>query len=96
MTIEDLKEEGVLLPEREWGKHELSSTVPRIPLLIILAAATISIVVALIADGGPLTFAAVGAFIISLYALTWILDRSVVRLRRRIARERGRPGSDDE
>jgi len=95
MTIEDLKDEGVLLPEREWGKHELSSTVPRVPLVIILAVATIGIVIALIGDGGPLSFVAIGAFIISLYALTWVLDRSVVSLRRRIARERRRSGTDE-
>lgn len=90
MTLEDLQQEGVLLPEEEWGEHALTSTVPRLPLVGLLAVLAASIVVALIADGGTLTFVAMGAFIAALFGLTWMLDRSVVRLRRRESRERGR------
>lgn len=96
MTLEDLQQEGVLLPEEEWGEHALTSTVPRLPLVGLLAVLAASIVVALIADGGTLTFVAMGAFIAALIALTWVLDRSLVRLRRRERRERERSRRDGD
>lgn len=93
MTLEDLQEQGVLLPEEEWGEHALSSTVPRLALLGLLAVAAASVVAALVGDGRTLTFVAMGVFIASLFALTWVLDRSIVRLRRRERRESRRGGT---
>jgi hypothetical protein len=90
MTLEDLQQQGVLLPEEEWGEHALTSTVPRLTVLGLLTVEVAGIVMAYLADGGALTFVGIGAFIAALFTLTWVLDRSIVRLRRRERRERGR------
>lgn len=83
MTLEDLQEQGVLLPEDEWGEYELTSTVPGPALLALFAIAAASIAVSLIDDGGLLTLVSLGVFILDLFGLTLLLDRSVVRLRAR-------------
>lgn len=88
MTLEDLKEEGVLLPEREWGQHELSSTAPAAPFLGLILIAAATIIVALAGAGGPLTFIGIALFLIALGALTWLLDRAIREQLRRTGRER--------
>jgi len=88
MTMEDLQNAGVLLPEEEWGKHRLKTTVPQIPLAVLLAAAVASLVVAYFGDGNILTWIGMGAFLVLLFAVTWLVDRSVRRQRRRVREER--------
>ena len=88
MTLEDLREQGVLLPEKRWGKHELTSTVARWWLLAALVAAAGGVGVALAGDGGRLTWVGIGVFLVALSAATILCDRAVVRQRRRM--ERGR------
>lgn len=88
MTIEDLREHGVLLPEEEWGRHRLETTVPEVPLAMAFVVAAASLVVAYLGDGGVPTWVAVAVFLGSLCAITWLVDRAVFRLRRRTRRER--------
>jgi hydrogenase-4 membrane subunit HyfE len=87
MTIEDLREQGVLLPEEEWDKHSLKTTVRKLPLAIALLVATASCVLMFLGDGGRLTWVGVAVFILTLYAVTWLLDRAVARQRERVRRE---------
>lgn len=89
MTIEDLREHGVLLPEDEWGQHELETTVPEWPLLLAFVAAAVAWVLAFLGNGALLTWVAVGAFLVLLYAITWMCDRAVTRQREKFRRERG-------
>ncbi|UCC47351.1 MAG: hypothetical protein JSV41_07510 [Gemmatimonadota bacterium] len=88
MTIDDLREQGVLLPEEEWGKHSLKTTAPRLPLAVALLVATAGCALMLLGDGGILTWVGVALFIVTLYASTWMLDRAVARQRERARRER--------
>ena len=88
MTIEDLREQGVLLPEEEWGSHSLETTTRSWGLLAAFLTAAASLVVALLGDGGLPTWAGIGTFLVMLFALTWMCDRAVVRQRRRVRRER--------
>lgn len=88
MTIDDLREHGVLLPEEEWGTHELETTVPEWPLLAAFVAAAVAWVLAFLGDGGLLTWIAVAAFLVLLYAVTWTCDRAVTRQRDKFRRER--------
>lgn len=90
MTIEDLREHGVLLPEEEWGRHELETTVPEWPLLAAFLAAGVLWVLAYLGDGGLATGLAVTGFLVILYAITWICDRAITRQREKFARERER------
>lgn len=88
MTIEDLREHGVLLPEDEWGTHRLESTTRQAPLLATFAVAAAALVVAYLGNGGAWTWAGTGAFLACLLAITWMCDRAIRRQRRRFRRER--------
>lgn len=88
MSIEDLREQGVLLPEEEWGEHRLETTVPLVPLAVGYAAAVASLVVMFVGAGGLLTWIGAGAFLVALYAVTFMCDRAVLRQRARVRRER--------
>lgn len=92
MTLEDLREHGVLLPEEEWGAHRLETTVPEWPLAAALAAAVALWVLAYLGRGGWLTWVAVTAFLVVLYAVTWMCDRAVLAQRERFRRERREEG----
>ena len=88
MTLEDLREHGILLPEEEWGTHRLATTTPRVPFLLALIVAVASWVVALWGEGGLATWMGIAAFIVTFFVITWMLDRAVLRQRRRVRSER--------
>lgn len=98
MTLEDLREHDVLLPEEEWGSHELKSTTRQPALLVLLVTATAALVLAYLGDGGVGTWIGTAAFLLCLGAITWLCDRAVSRQRRRSRRERtqGGPGQASE
>lgn len=91
MTIEDLREQGVLLPEEEWGAHRLETTTSEGVLLAAFAVALAALVLAYVGAGGILTWVGTGVFLVDLYAITWMCDRAILRQRRRVRRERGGP-----
>ena len=88
MSIDDLREQGVLLPEEEWGQHELETTVHVLPLAAGFTVAVASLVVIYLGDGGTLTWVGSGVFLVALYAVTWMCDRAVLRQRERFREER--------
>lgn len=88
MTIEDLEEQGVLLPEEEWGVHELETTTPEIPLAAAFVAAVGFWLMIYLGDGQLLTWVGTGLFLATLYAITWICDRAVLRQREKFREER--------
>lgn len=95
MTLEDLREHGVLLPEEEWGSHRLETTVPEWPLAGAFVAAVVLWILAFLGRGGWLTWAAVAAFLVILYGITWICDRAVLAQQERFRRERREEGAAD-
>ena len=90
MTLEDLREQGILLPEGEWGVHRLETTARRIPLVLALTVAVASWVLALWGGGGLATWLGMGVFIVTFFLITWMLDRAILRQRRRVRSERKR------
>lgn len=88
MTLEDLREHGVLLPEEEWGQHSLETTAREWVLGVGLLLAAASLVLALVGAGGLLTWVGVAAFLVLFFVITWLLDRAVLRQRARVRRER--------
>ena len=90
MTIEDLREQGVLLPEEEWGEHRLETTIGQIPLLAAFLLAVGALAAAYVGDGGPMTWVGVTIFLLCLFAITWLCDRAVRRQRERFREERRR------
>ena len=96
MTIEDLREQGVLLPEEEWGTHPLETTVREIPLLAAFVLAVAAQVAAYAGNGSLLTWGGVAVFLGCLAAITWMCDRAILRQRERFRRERRRFGGDGD
>lgn len=88
MSMEDLREHGVLLPEEEWGEHRLETTVsePRLAVAFVIAVA--STVVMYFGAGGSLTWVGLIVFLFALYWIIWVCDRGVTAQRRRSERER--------
>lgn len=87
MTIEDLREQGVLLPEEEWGVHKLETTTPEVPLAVSFAAAVGFLVMIYLGGGGRFTWIGTALFLVTLYEITWICDRAVLRQRERFREE---------
>lgn len=93
MTLEDLQQHGVLLPENEWGEHSLETTTRQWGLAVAFLTAAAALIAALLGDGGLLTWIGIGAFLVMFFAITWMCDRAVLRLRQRIQREQS--GAED-
>ena len=88
MSIEDLRDHGVLLPEEEWGTHRLGTTIRQWPLLISFLVAVASLVAAYAGDGSVLTWTGVAGFFIAFFSMVGLCDRAIRRQRRRVQRER--------
>lgn len=88
MSLEDLREHGVLLPEEEWGRHRLETTVPQPVLLMAFALAVASLVAIYVGGGGAWTWIGLGGFLFGLYSIAVICDRAVMGQRRRVRDER--------
>lgn len=88
MSLDELREQGVLLDEDEWGKHKLKTTVPQRTLATLLVAAVGSLVVVYLGDGELLTWIGTAAFLVLLFVITWVVDRSVRKQRTRVREER--------
>lgn len=98
MTLDDLDEQGVLLPEEEWGEHPLETTAPEVPLLAAFLAAVTGCVLMYVGAGGPLTGVGTVLFLAALYGMTWMCDRAILRQRERVRERRGgrRPAGRSE
>lgn len=88
MSLEDLKEHGVLLPEEERGTHSLETTVSQGWILAAFAVAVLSLGAIYFGGGALWTWVGLGGFLVALYGIVWICDRAVVRQRERVRRER--------
>lgn len=85
--IELLKEQGMLLPEDEWGKHSLESTVAEVPLAVATVLGVAALAVAFLGGGRPVTWVGCGVFLVLLVGVVWLCDRAVSR---QAARTRGK------
>ena len=88
MSMEDLREHGVLLPEEEWGQHRLENTVPQGRLAAGFAIAVAGIVSIYLGAGGRWTWIGLVVFLVALYWIVWTCDRGILAQRERFRRER--------
>lgn len=86
MSLDELRDQGILLPEDEWGEHELETTVAKGPLFLVLLLAVGGLVAAFVGDGSWPTWVGVGLFLVSLYGATFLCDRAIDRQRERMGR----------
>lgn len=77
MTLEELEEAGLILPEDEWGQHALKTRVNRPLLLLIGAASFVSVAMMYLGDGGMWTWIGAATFLAALGAFTWVSWRAV-------------------
>lgn len=88
MSMDDLRSQGVLLPEEEWGSHRLETTVPQGRLAAGFVLAVAAVVTMYLGDGGTWTWIGLGGFLVALYGSVWVLDVAVTRQRERTRQER--------
>jgi len=88
MSLDELRDQGILLPEEEWGEHSLEPTVARGPLLVVLLLAVVGLVAAFVGDGAWPTWVGVGLFLVCLYVATFLCDRAIEVQRERMSRRR--------
>ncbi len=96
MSIEELREAGMLLPEEEWGEHPRETTVPKGPLLVLMAAAVGGVVQALLGDGRWATWIGMGVFLASLFGMVGLCLHAVDAQRERVRDRRRAIGRSAE
>lgn len=92
MSLDDLRNHGVILPEKEWGTRSLKTTVPLLPALAGFVAAAAGLALAYLGDGRAVTWVGVCLFMGAFFFLTWLCDRAVSAQRRRVRKGRRKKG----
>ncbi len=62
MSMKDLEEMGILLPENKWGQSDLHTTVDKIQLVASGLLALGAVILGYVGNGGLLTWVGVGMF----------------------------------
>lgn len=89
MSIEDLQDAGVLLPERAWGKRALDSTMSRLGT-VVAGIVAVAACFGMYAGGGRgATWISAGVFLADLFAFTLLAWRAVDAQGRRRTRAPG-------
>ena len=70
MSLRDLEKMGLIRPKEQWGQPHAIRRVPPIAVGIVAAMAVASVVTMILADGGVLTWVAIGTFLIALLIFT--------------------------
>ncbi len=88
MALKDLRELGVLLPDDEWGTHDLHGPInrPAVVLAGLLAAVAIALICA--GNGGTLTLVGAGLFLVFMAWATHISIKAIDRQADQFERER--------
>lgn len=76
MSFEELRDQGVILPEEEWGRRSLEPSVSRVATGVALVGSAAAIGVAWFANGGWLTWVATAAYIAFFLGLSVVFHRA--------------------
>ena len=77
MSMKDLEEMGILLPENKWGQSDLHTTVDKIQLVASGLLALGAVILGYMGNGGLLTWVGVGMFFIFVGWFTQISLKAV-------------------
>lgn len=77
MSIDDLQDAGVLLPEEEWGERALDSTMNRVGAVLTGAVGVAAGAGMYLGGGGTLTWISASVFLFDLLAFTALAWRAV-------------------
>lgn len=96
MSLKDLQEHGILLPEQEWGVHDLHTSVNKPLLLASLAFGLAAVVLMYIGGGRALTFVGMVMFILFMGWISQISLKAIDVQAAQFAEEREAVHLDDE
>ncbi|MGD8428547.1 MAG: hypothetical protein PVH63_13050 [Balneolaceae bacterium] len=88
MSLEDLKEQNILLPEEEWGTHKLETTISEIPLVILFLCSAAGWVTAYLGNGSWVTWLGIVTFFLTFFGIIVLCDRAVTKQRKRVKEEK--------
>ncbi|MCH2449964.1 MAG: hypothetical protein MK198_07435 [Gracilimonas sp.] len=88
MSIEDLKDQGILLPEKEWGEHNLTTTVSKIPIFLLFIFSVLGCLLTFLGEGKFWTWIGIILFFCSFFGVIILCDRAIVNQRKRTKREK--------
>lgn len=83
MSIENLKEQNILLPEDEWGDYSLKTTVAQGPVLILFLLSVGACGLTLWGNGNLWTWIGIITFFISFFGIVILSDRAIQKQRER-------------
>lgn len=92
MSIDDLKEQHVLLPEEEWGIHELKTTVRQLPAILLFICCTAALVMTYFGAGNRSTWIGILLFFCSFFAIIILCDRAIIKQKERTKSEKEEKG----
>lgn len=87
MSIEDLKEQNILLPEKEWGIHKLKTTVQQIPALFLFVSCLVALSMTYFGGGNEWTWIGIILFFVSFFGIILLCDRAIVKQKERKQKE---------
>ena len=77
MSIKDLKEMGILLPEDKWGQFNLETSLDKPRLFAAVVLGLVSAIAIYVGNGGTLTWVGVGLYFVFVFWLTRIFLKGV-------------------
>jgi hypothetical protein len=77
MSLEDMEQDGILLPRDQWGTRELRTRVGRWPMVVIAILAVVAAVLMYLGNGNVVTWIGAGLFLVSLAGFTWVSLRGI-------------------
>ena len=95
MSYEDLKEQGILLPEEEWGNHRIETTVSQIPVLLLFVVSIIGCVLMFTGGGKEWTWIGIIIFFAGFFTMITLNNRAVHQQRERFLKERRKGGKKE-
>jgi len=84
VSYDELEERGIFLPEEHWGESELTRPASPWLLAVLGSLAALACVAMVVGQGRVLTWLGCGAFIVLLWAFTFVTGRTIDRQNRRI------------
>ena len=77
MPLEELKKQGLLLPERMWGHRPRASGPDRVSAVVTFSLALFAAWLIWVGSGGRLTFIGIGIFLVDLFLILLTTFRAV-------------------
>lgn len=96
MSLKDLQDHGILLPQEEWGVHDLHTSVNKPLLILSLLFGLAAVVMMYVGGGRPLTFVGMVMFIVFMGWITQISLKAINVQAAQFLEERQALQDDDE